>query len=125
MRSARKAVRRQWIRVGGAKECSCCSQCPIHSNAATVTAHDERHTGWPQGFNTVKLVFISLYLYYDYHVNFDWCRKVQLHGDSRNRGQGYPEWGPCTSGLFFPGVHEGRTPGKNSPEVQGPHSGYP
>eukprot|EP01043_Picozoa_sp_COSAG02_P111737 COSAG02_NODE_47903_length_337_cov_51.294118_1_plen_37_part_10 len=36
-------------------------------------------------------MFISVYLYYDYYVNFDWCRKVQLHGDSRNRGQGYPE----------------------------------
>jgi hypothetical protein len=60
--------------------------------------------GGPQGFNTGKLVFISVYLYYDYYVNFDWCRKVQLHGDSRNRGQGYPECGPCTSGLFFPGV---------------------
>eukprot|EP01043_Picozoa_sp_COSAG02_P000957 COSAG02_NODE_19_length_53976_cov_37.338512_39_plen_190_part_00 len=30
----------------------------------------------PQGFNTVKLVFISVYVYFDYYVNFDWCRKV-------------------------------------------------
>ncbi len=30
----------------------------------------------PQGIFTVKLVFIYMYLYYDYFVNFDWCRKV-------------------------------------------------
>eukprot|EP01043_Picozoa_sp_COSAG02_P009650 COSAG02_NODE_330_length_24501_cov_39.465850_17_plen_74_part_00 len=73
-------------------------------------------------------MFISMYLYYDYYVNFDWCRKVPRAARVqvfRNRGQGYPECGPCTSGLFFPGDHDRRTPGKSSPEVQGPHSGYP
>eukprot|EP01043_Picozoa_sp_COSAG02_P000073 COSAG02_NODE_1_length_108762_cov_456.708287_73_plen_155_part_00 len=48
-----------------------------------------------------------MYLYYDYYVNFDWCRKVQLHGDSWNSPLGDPECGRCTSGRFFPGVRLG------------------
>eukprot|EP01043_Picozoa_sp_COSAG02_P076787 COSAG02_NODE_16487_length_1079_cov_5.213265_2_plen_190_part_00 len=50
-----------------------------------------------------------LYLYYQSDVNFDWCRKVQLHGDSWNSPQGSPECGRCTSGPFFPAVTPGIT----------------
>ena len=61
-----------------------------------------------------------MYLYYDYYVNFDWCRKVpysrnQVHGVSRGAASG-----PCGSGLFFRTVPQGPTVRKNSPESQGP-----
>ena len=76
-----------------------------------------------QGFNTVKLVFISMYVYYDYYVNFDWCRKVpysrnQLHAVSRGAASGR-----CDSGRFLLGVRPDRTPSKNGPESQGPREG--
>jgi hypothetical protein len=73
-------------------------------------------------------VFISMYLYYDYYVNFDWCRKVPRAARVqvfRNVQVGGSESGPCDSGRFFPGDHDRRTPGKNLPEVQRPHSGDP
>eukprot|EP01043_Picozoa_sp_COSAG02_P019283 COSAG02_NODE_922_length_15907_cov_4.423303_15_plen_56_part_00 len=50
-------------------------------------------------------MFIFMYVYYDYYVNFDWCRKVpysrnQLHVVSRGAASG-----PCDSGLFLLVVH--------------------
>ena len=79
--------------------------------------------GRPQGFNTGKLVFISMYLYYDYYVNFDWCRKVPYSRNQLHAVRVWPECGRLTAGLFLLGVRPDRTPSKNGPESQGPREG--
>ena len=76
-----------------------------------------------QGFNTVKLVFISMYVYYDYYVNFDWCRKVPYSRNQLHAVRVWPECGRLTAGLFLLGVRHDRTPSKNGPESQGPREG--
>ena len=46
-----------------------------HAKTNSTYAHRSCST---QEFNTGELVFISMYLYYDYYVNFDWCRVTML-----------------------------------------------
>ena len=46
-----------------------------------------------------------MYLYYEYYVNFDWGRKPELHGDSRNRSQGGSECGRAATREDFSGCY--------------------
>ena len=68
-------------------------------------------------------MFISLNLFYEYYVHFDWCRKVprRLHACSTLvfGPQVHPPPLRAT-GLFFPAVGWRQTAGKNSPGVSSP-----
>ena len=75
----------------------------------------------------MKLVFISLNLFYEYYVDFDWCRKVpgRLHACSTLvfGPQVHPPPLRAT-GLFFPAVGGCWTAGKNSPVAHRGDGGY-
>ena len=64
----------RWARCTARATPSDCGVALLGSGAVGSIA--ALHSPYSRAVNAVKLVFISMYVYYDYYVNFDWCRKV-------------------------------------------------